>query len=61
MVVWWAKKEVPGKPVTVLGEAHFERFKVEWKVAQTERFRFLEPIVKLPANLFEGTEASRGR
>ena len=61
LALWWAKKEVSGRPITVLSEAELERFKVEDKIVQTERFKFLGPIVKVPANVFEGAEASRGQ
>lgn len=36
MGLWWAKKEVSGRPITVLSEAELERFKLEGKIAPTE-------------------------
>ena len=59
--MWWAKKETSGRPITVLSGAKLERSKLEGKIAQTERFRFLEPMMKVPASVLEGMEASGGR
>ncbi len=61
LALWWAKKEVSGRPITVLSEAELERFKIEGKIVQTETFRFLGPIIKVPASVFEGGEASWDR
>ena len=61
LALWWAKKEVSGRPITVLSEAELRRFKTEGKILQRETFRFLGPIVKVPASVLESAEASRGR
>ena len=49
--LWWATKEVPGKPITALSEEELERFKFDGRFEQVRRGGTIE--VEHPPDVFQ--------